>query len=198
MRTSDTNYTAIPAPNEPSYPWAKQILAVFLAVGIGYMVASGIQHWRNRQPQPNQDILDSLVAASSAANSMATQTVALPNQPQARPMPSVLGPRLTASVIVGGSRIDSPEKISLPTEGVFALSLRSYHNGRVDVYAINPEGQSSHIWSGYLQAGQDLLTPQMRLQGLRGIETLRIVLTPHAVDDQFLSTVVRQLEIRHV
>jgi len=81
---------------------------------------------------------------------------------------------------------------------VFVLRLQADHSGTVTVYAINPQGRSSTVWSGHLQAGHAQHTPNMRLQGVRGLEVLRIVFKPDAVGDPTPASVVQELEILHV
>lgn len=178
MTTPDTNDTILPSAAKPGYPWAKHCLALVLALGLGYGVASGIQHWRNPQPSPNM-LADMLV--SSAVNQVAAPTA-----------------RLTATVIVGGNRIDNTESLALHSNSVFSLRLQADYGGAVTVFAINPQGRSSPVWSGRLQTGRALDTPPMRLQGVRGVETLRMVFKPDAVGDLTPATVVRELEILHV
>lgn len=197
MSIPDSNYTIVPAAAQPSYPWFKHTLAVVLAVGLGFVAASGIQYWSNPQPQPNPELLANLLA-SQAENAVIPPVASLSAPPRIQPRLPVLAPRLTADVIVGSSRFDNPEQLALPSDSVFALNLQADHGGRVDVYAINPEGHSAHIWSGQLQSGQDLRTPAMRLQGARGLETLRLVFKADATDGRLTATVVRQLAILHV
>jgi len=199
MHTPDNNYIGNPTATRPRYTIAKHTLAFVLAVGLGYLVASAFQHWRIPQPQPNPDILASL-QASSTINSAATPVVTLPTRLlEAQHRLSARAPQLSTTVIVGSDRIDNPEQLALPSDSVFGLSLRGNHSGSVAVYAINPEGRSSHIWSGHLHAGQDMRTPQMRLQGVRGVETLRIVFKTDEGDDRVvLPTVIKQFHILHV
>jgi hypothetical protein len=178
MTTPDTNDTILPSAAKTGYPWAKHSLALVLALGLGYGVASGIQHWRNTQHSAN-------MLADLLANSAVNQVTA----PVAR---------LSAAVIVDGNRIDDTESVALPSNSVFSLRLQADHGGAVTVYAINPQGRSSPVWSGRLQTGQALDTPPMRLQGVRGLETLRMVFKPDEVGDSTPASVVREVQILHV
>lgn len=191
LNTSPATVTAS-ATVRLSYPWVKHTLAFSLAISLSYVAASALQHWRTPQPQLAPDSLASLLV-----NSTVNPAVLQPPRPLAQPRQQVVAPRLTTAVLVGDHLIDNPGQLALPSNSVFALSLQADHSGSADVYAINPEGRISHLWSGYLHAGQDLRTPTMRLQGLRGTETLRMVFKPDAVDGSTLSTVVHQLEILH-
>jgi hypothetical protein len=175
--------------SKPAYLWLRHTLAILTALSLGYVAASGIQYLRSPGAPARPEALASMAASSATG---------MPYRPLARPRPPASAARLSAAVVVAGNLIDHPEQLALPSDSVFALSLRGDHHGSADVYAINPAGQSSHIWSGRLQAGQDLRTPEMRLQGMRGTETLRIVFRPDAVDGHQPATLVRQLEILHL
>lgn len=84
-------------------------------------------------------------------------------------------PSLQTAVLIAGMRFENPEVFALPSDSVFALNLNSDHSGSATVYAINPAGQTNEIWSTQLVAKQAQQTPDMRLEGMRGRETLRIV-----------------------
>lgn len=113
--------------------------------------------------------------------------------------PLTASPHLHVAVILAGSQFDDPEQLALPSGSVFALDLRSTHSGTADIYAINPEGKTAPIWSTRLQASQSQRTPELRLQGRRGQETLRIVFQPDAnAAGQHPATLVRQISVLHV
>jgi hypothetical protein len=191
--TSTATAAAASTQSHRRYPILKTTLQFAAAIALGLGVASGVQHLM----RPATGVTNNPVVAITA-------TVPITPGYQA-PQPSipvnqqVLAPRLSASVIVGGSRFDSPEQLALPTDSVFELSLGSNHSGEAQVYAINPEGQASHIWSGHLQAGQDQRTPKLRLEGMRGLETLRIVFkADHTPTGQSAAAVVKHIRLLHV
>ena len=189
MNNPDPSHPVPPAITKLGYPWVKHSLFIVLAIGLGYVAASGIRYWRTPDQPVNQAILASIVANSNAAN---------PHPPTIQPRLPVLAPSLNTAIIVGGSRMDEPEQLALPSGSVFALSLGANHSGSVDVYAINPKGRSTHLWSGHLQAEQELRTPQMRLQGASGVETIRIVFKADGAGDDNVPMVIKQLHILHV
>lgn len=108
-------------------------------------------------------------------------------------------PHLNIAIILAGTQLNDPEQLTLPSGSVFALNLRSTHSGMAEVYAINPKGDTVPVWSTRLQADQDQRTPELRLQGRRGQETLRIVFQPDAnTAGQHPATLVRQISILHM
>ncbi len=116
---------------------------------------------------------------------------------QQMPM-QVAAPHLQATIVIAGLRLESSETFALPSDSVFALNLHCDFSGHAAVYAVNPAGQTSQIWSTQLVAGQEQQTPDMRLQGMRGKETLRIVFRADAVaSSKPISSVVREINILH-
>jgi len=173
-------------------PIVKTTLAFAAAIALGFGVASIAQHLI----RPSTNTTDNFIAAASA-NALVTPDDS-PAHPSLSPSSQVAAPRLDTAVVIGGSRFDNPEQLALPSDSVFTLSLQSDHGGRAEVYAINPEGQSSRLWSGHLQAGQPQHTPALRLQGMRGNETLRIVFKAEGTGGRQAATVVKELTILHV
>ncbi len=191
--TTRTATAADAATNPRRTPIVKTALQFAAAIAVGFGVASGVQHMlRHATGVADNTVADATATVPVNAGYLSAQRSIPVNQ-------HVLAPRLRAAVIVGSSRFDNPEQLALPTDSVFELSLGSGHSGQAQVYAINPEGRASYIWSGRLQAGQDQRTPKLRLQGIRGTETLRIVFK---VDDapagQRAATVIRQISLLHV
>ena len=186
--------TAADAATSPRrYLIFKTTLKFAAAIAVGFGIASGIQHLI----RPATGMTDDPVAAITAT--VPANTGNLPPQRGIPVHPQVLAPRLRAAVIVGSSRFDNPEQLALPTDSVFELSLGSGHSGQAQVYAINPEGQASHIWTGHLQAGQDQRTTKLRLQGTRGTETLRFVFkADEASGGQRAATVIKHIRVLHV
>lgn len=62
----------------------------------------------------------------------------------------------------------------------FQLVINPSRPGRVAVYATNPLGERSAapVWSGWVPADDNYRTPNLRLVGNRGMETLHVVLSP--------------------
>ncbi len=196
-----TNPSAIARRHSP----VRNTLAFAAAFGVGLVLASGVQHLLNTTDFSSDALAANAPARIQANNlaSIAASTPASANNPPARPavQPSapVVTPRLSAAVILDGQQLDNPDQLMLPSDSVFALNLRSSHSGSAEVYAINPAGQASVLWSTHLQAGQNQRTPAMRLQGQRGDETLRIVFRPDANPaGGRAATVLRQISILHV
>lgn len=67
---------------------------------------------------------------------------------------------------------------ALPSGARFQLTLTPSRAGIVDVYTINPNGErsASPVWTGRVDAGVATLTPHLRLEGNRGMETLEVAL----------------------
>lgn len=118
----------------------------------------------------------------------APPTVQLPPPPLvvAAPAPVVPAPApaaapLAVAVLLGDRAYDITDApIALGTDSRFRLRIGSAVAGRFDVHAINPDGvaTATPLWGGRIAAGGRATSPALRLEGTRGIETLRIVLRP--------------------
>jgi|JI6StandDraft_1071083.scaffolds.fasta_scaffold407602_1 hypothetical protein len=109
-------------------------------------------------------------------------------------------PRLKVAITLGGTRLASAAtEVALPAGSSFGLTIRSDQAGTVHIYAVNPEGQTSKLWEADSTTPVALVTPQFRLDGTRGAETLRIVFQPvSGVDGQIPAPALRQVRILHV
>lgn len=104
-----------------------------------------------------------------------------------------------AAIFTNSGRYEPSEPIVLASGSTFALSLVSNIKGRVQVYAVAPDGHISRIWSGNLVARQERLSPTLRLKGMRGLETLRIVFVPtEGGEEQSGPSVIRSVSILHI
>jgi len=67
---------------------------------------------------------------------------------------------------------------ALPSGARFQLVLNPTHAGRVEIYAVNAAGEGSKqpLWTGWVPANSEFHTPVMRLEGMRGVETLNVAL----------------------
>jgi hypothetical protein len=83
-----------------------------------------------------------------------------------------------ASVIVAGQRhaLDGAS-VSLPSGTQFQIELLGLPAGSVQVHAISPDGHSTGtpLWSQTVGANGTALSPQLRLAGRQGLETLEII-----------------------
>lgn len=172
-----TTKIASPAAPKSGHRLVWKIFAFAAAILLGYGVATGIQYALRSGPQDVQALLANITTQRS---------------------PQMIAGRLDASVIIGSSRLDNPDQLALPSDSVFTLSLQADQNGMAEVFAINPEGQSNRIWSGRLQAGQSQHTPPLRLQGVRGLEKLRIIFKASQTGGLNPATVIKQVQILHV
>lgn len=116
-------------------------------------------------------------------------------EPPAPYIAPVQAARLDAAVVFGGSRFGGQQPIALPTGSAFEVELWADRAGHARVYAVNPAGETTHIWSGMLQPGDAARTRRLRLEGLRGMEQVRVVFR---ADSGAEAPVVRQLRILHV
>ena len=84
---------------------------------------------------------------------------------------------VTAGNIVQANWTGAP---AMPSGSRFQLAINTSRAGQVAVYAVNPAGEPSAgpVWSGYVPHNGEYLTPMLRLEGTRGMETLQIVLKP--------------------
>lgn len=96
---------------------------------------------------------------------------------------SAVSPRpvaqVDAALLVGGAVHQASQgRLALPTGTRFQIRLVASRSGTLELYAVNPSGASSSepLWTGAAQAGTEVLTPALRLEGTQGLETLRVVL----------------------
>ena len=117
-------------------------------------------------------------------------------------MPTLNRPALNSAAPVGldvylmhaGNRYLPSQIIALPTGSQFHLDLKATTSGTVKLQAINPAGESSQVWASELQGGQAVRTPDLKLQGQRGQERLRVVFVPAS---QTGVVVVEQVTVLH-
>lgn len=111
--------------------------------------------------------------------------------PAPRPM------RMDAAVLVGG-QVHSAEagRIALPAGTRFELRVSANQSGRLEVYAVNPQGiqAAEPLWSTPMDGDAPVSSPALRLDGTRGLETLKLVLRGSA--GEVLAR--KQLQIWHL
>lgn len=85
----------------------------------------------------------------------------------------------TALLVDGVAQPVHGDSLALPSGSRFRLSVTSGEAAYVEVHAVSPQGQASDgpLWSGQVNAHASAMTPYLRLQGTRGLETLRVVRT---------------------
>lgn len=107
---------------------------------------------------------------------------------------------LDAAILAGGSRFDAADTLALASGSVFQVELRASRHGHAQVLAIDPAGGVTQVWQGRLRAGRAERTARLRLQGLRGTETLRVVFRADVFADTGWEHVptIRHLRILHV
>ena len=126
---------------------------------------------------------------TSAPTNDAAQVLAPANpMPAVRPVAVRLpamstGFEIEAAVMLGGdvrNAFDGP--VALPHGAQFQLRVGAGQSGHLTVQAINPNGVigAKPLWEGTVWAGQQIVTPQLRLTRTRGVETLRLTLTSAA------------------
>jgi len=82
--------------------------------------------------------------------------------------------------IDGQLRAHTGERLALASGAAFRLKLEGQRSGWVQVMATNPDGVTQALWRIHVAEGDTAWTPVMRLQGVRGMETLRVVSEPHS------------------
>lgn len=103
-------------------------------------------------------------------------------------------PALDMALMHAGNRYLPSQTIALPTGSQFHLDLKATTSGAVKLQAINPAGESSQVWASELQGGQAVRTPDLKLQGQRGQERLRVIFVPAS---QPGVVVVEQVTVLH-
>lgn len=101
--------------------------------------------------------------------------------PAAQPLPvQVAAPaaRWRTTLWMGGQAYPLRSgSMALPTGASFHVELASLPAGEVAVYAVNGRGEGSGqpLWAARVAAGGSAWSPALRLDGLRGLETLHVV-----------------------
>ena len=144
-------------------------LKLTLALALGLAVGLTYQKWT--APADTVAAVDPATLHQTSALAPAT----LPASPITLPV----AVRLDASVLTQGGVHDSANgRVGLVGAGRFKLKVSSNSDGALELHAINPDGSASPapLWSAQVRAGRPVVTPVLRLEGLRGLETLRLVL----------------------
>jgi len=189
-----TSLHTVPRPRS----WVTNVLLPFVVV-LALTVAA-TTWWKQRTaPEPEPPQLVNLPAVISTlpvlpAQPAATEQPALSAQPSAtaqapaaRSDASTVVPAMTAWVVHAGQDIAvSGDNISLPSGAQFAIKVRSNVDGLLAFFTINPNGVSTDkpLWASEVKAGSAVAGPGLRLQGAKGLETLRVILQPAAGGDE--------------
>jgi hypothetical protein len=99
-------------------------------------------------------------------------------------------PELKGWLVIGNTEHSLDDgQIALPTGTKFQIKLRSAQAGLLSIYAINPDGKRSKeaIWSGVIEASGTITTPVVRLDGVKGQETIAVELR-----DKFRNALIAQ------
>lgn len=171
------------------------IETAFAEIGVLVLLICTIVGLANSWPENESSgrVADSDAAAVAAILAAQTVVAALPI------VVAPIIPNLRASIITHSGRYEASESIALDGGSTFALSLVSNINGHIQAYAVAPDGHISRIWSGSLMARREHFTPAMRMQGMRGVETLQIVFVPtEGGEEQSGLNVVRTVSIVHI
>ncbi len=101
----------------------------------------------------------------------------------------------TALLVDGVAEPVTTDQLALPAGSRFRVRVTSGDSALVEVHAVNPRGIASQgpLWRGTVAAGQSVFTPGLRLDGTRGMETLRVV--RHSLVDG--TTTEQQVQIWH-
>ncbi|MES3022147.1 MAG: hypothetical protein V4857_11270 [Pseudomonadota bacterium] len=138
----------------------KLLLVIVLAAGAGLAVKAMLAPATPAKP-----------AAASTGDAALAQQAAARN--------ASAGASLDTAVLVAGARHDARDgRIALPSGTRFQLRVISSREGQLEMYAVTPDGRSDSqpVWSGKVGAGVAVITPALRLEGARGLETMNLVL----------------------
>lgn len=105
----------------------------------------------------------------------------LPNSASFNAAPLPRHTQLGASIVLsGGATNPLGDALALADGARFQLRLSASEPGTIQLFAISPSGErlAEPLWQGEVAPGSTALTPTMRLEGERGVETLQIVHTP--------------------
>lgn len=84
----------------------------------------------------------------------------------------------TQLVVAGTAHPADAWPVALPSGTRLQVRLTPNRSGRLELHAINPQGEHSGqaLWTTAATAGRTVQSPALRLQGQRGMETLQVVL----------------------
>ncbi len=88
-------------------------------------------------------------------------------------------PRVATALLVGGRAHPADAgPVALPSGTRLQVRMTPNRSGRLELHAINPLGhyEGAALWASPATAGSTVYSPPLRLQGERGMETLRVVL----------------------
>lgn len=107
----------------------------------------------------------------TAPNLAVRQERAAGARPSARPARTLL----LIDGAAGPVAADAP--VALPQGSRFSLLLRSAEAADVEIRAVAPDGheEAAPLWQGSIVAQGSVETPKLRLTGMTGMETLRVV-----------------------
>jgi hypothetical protein len=93
--------------------------------------------------------------------------------------PAPVPARVNTELLVAGiahPTIAGP--VALPSGTRLQVRLTPTRNGQIELHAISPAGDhaGAPLWTAAATAGSTVQSPPLRLQGQRGMETLRVVL----------------------
>ena len=73
-----------------------------------------------------------------------------------------------------------PTSAMFRTGDRFRVKLLAARDGKISLYNTRPDGQLNPqpVWQGGVRRGQELVTPRLRLDGMRGTDQLHILLEP--------------------
>ena len=110
---------------------------------------------------------------------------------------SAAAPALHTSLLIDGAThpVSGDHPVALPSGTRFRLRVASGEAAAIEVHAVNPAGRATGepLWQGVVAAGQPATTPPLRLAGLRGMETLRVM--RRTLDDGLLTE--QQVQVLH-
>lgn len=160
--TPDYADVASPAPTSPSSNarWIKGIVALLVGIGVGL---GAVAWWKKTDPtQPTLHIPS-----------------AIPTVPASPPVQAVAA---IQSWLLLGERehLLGQGQIALPSGSRFQIRVQSAHAGQLSIRAINAQGMvsASPLWQGTVTAGQTIATNTLRVEGVKGQETVLIELLP--------------------
>ncbi|MES2298057.1 MAG: hypothetical protein V4582_13515 [Pseudomonadota bacterium] len=165
--------------------YAKNTAKLALALALGLGAGLAVQHFA-RQTAAAAPINPATLYQPTAWQGFVAPV-------RSAPVPA----RLDAHVLVAGDAHNAANgRIALPDGTRFQLRIASSRDGMLEVHAVNPYGVATGepVWSGHVRAGSAVVTPMLRLEGARGLETLRLQL--RAADDG--AATERKVQIWHL
>ncbi|MES2938473.1 MAG: hypothetical protein V4864_12385 [Pseudomonadota bacterium] len=122
--------------------------------------------------------------------------------PASAPATAQAGDAMVVSVLVespNGTLAPRPVSARFHTGDRFRIKVLASRDGSIALYNTRPNGErvAAPLWRGNVTRGLELLTPRLRLDGMRGTDQLHVVLEPPQ-EPNVLSWLVARLSSKDV